>query len=106
MTGESLGQGSYGKVETCVNVFTGQEFAVKIIQKVAGLFNRSKVIFTTQRTDVNVIMLPPPICPTIFSFIVKTVTLNLILLNSAIKTTVGILLYKIPIYSYKSSPPL
>jgi len=44
LTGESLGEGSYGKVETCVNVFTGKEYAVKIIQKVAGLFNRSAVL--------------------------------------------------------------
>ena len=34
LTGQSLGEGSYGKVETCVNVFTGIEYAVKIIEKV------------------------------------------------------------------------
>merc|ERR1712158_105191 len=37
LTGQSLGEGSYGKVETCVNVFTGIEYAVKIIEKVPGL---------------------------------------------------------------------
>jgi len=44
LTGESLGEGSYGKVETCVNVFTGIEYAVKIIEKIPGLFNRSKIL--------------------------------------------------------------
>merc|ERR1712121_614777 len=44
LTGESLGEGSYGKVETCVNVFTGLQYAVKIIEKVPGLFNRSKIL--------------------------------------------------------------
>merc|ERR1712107_743146 len=33
LTGQSLGEGSYGKVENCVNVFTGIEYAVKIIEK-------------------------------------------------------------------------
>merc|ERR1711972_301006 len=42
LTGQSLGEGSYGKVENCVNVFTGIEYAVKIIEKVPGFFNRSK----------------------------------------------------------------
>jgi len=44
LTGEHLGEGSYGRVETCVNVFTGLEYAVKIIDKVPGLFNRSKIL--------------------------------------------------------------
>jgi MAP kinase interacting serine/threonine kinase len=44
LPGEPLGEGSTGKVETCVNVFTGLEYAVKIIRKVPGLFNRSKVL--------------------------------------------------------------
>merc|ERR1712227_776948 len=44
LTGQSLGEGSYGKVENCVNVFTGIEYAVKIIQKVPGFFNRSKIL--------------------------------------------------------------
>merc|ERR1711973_339607 len=44
LTGQSLGEGSYGKVETCVNVFTGIEYAVKIIEKVPGFFNRSKIL--------------------------------------------------------------
>ena len=42
MTGESLGEGSYGRVESCKNVFTGIEYAVKIIEKRPGSFNRSK----------------------------------------------------------------
>merc|ERR1711962_715651 len=44
LTGQSLGEGSYGKVENCVNVFTGIEYAVKIIEKVPGVFNRSKIL--------------------------------------------------------------
>ena len=44
LTGESLGEGSYGKVETCVNVFTQIEYAVKTIEKIPGLFNRSKIL--------------------------------------------------------------
>jgi len=44
MTGETLGEGSYGRVETCVNVFTGFQYAVKVIEKTPGLFSRSKVL--------------------------------------------------------------
>lgn len=44
LTGETLGEGSYGKVETCRNVYTGIEYAVKIIEKRPGLYNRSKVL--------------------------------------------------------------
>jgi len=44
LTGETLGEGSYGKVETCKNVYTGLEYAVKIIEKRPGLYNRSKVL--------------------------------------------------------------
>merc|ERR1711953_659681 len=36
MTGEILGQGAYASVRTCRNVWTDQEFAVKIIDKVPG----------------------------------------------------------------------
>merc|ERR1711971_870355 len=32
LTGETLGEGSYGKVETCVNIYTGLEYAVKADQ--------------------------------------------------------------------------
>jgi len=44
LTGESLGEGSYGKVETCVNVYTGIQYAVKTIEKIPGLFSRSKIL--------------------------------------------------------------
>jgi len=44
LTGETLGEGSYGKVETCKNVYTGIEYAVKIIEKRPGLYSRSKVL--------------------------------------------------------------
>ena len=44
LPGELLGEGNNGKVETCVNVFTGQEFAVKIIRKAPGTFNRVKIL--------------------------------------------------------------
>ena len=33
LTGEVLGQGAYGKVWTCKNIYTCQEYAVKIIDK-------------------------------------------------------------------------
>lgn len=36
MTGEILGQGAYASVRTCRNIWTDQEFAVKIIDKVPG----------------------------------------------------------------------
>lgn len=36
MTGEVLGEGAYASVQTCVNMYTDQEFAVKIIDKVPG----------------------------------------------------------------------
>merc|ERR1739838_1020445 len=44
LTGETLGEGSYGRVEACKNVFTGIEYAVKIIEKRPGSFSRSKVL--------------------------------------------------------------
>ena len=44
LPGEALGRGSHGAVETCVNVFTQQQFAVKVIRKVAGVFHRAKVL--------------------------------------------------------------
>ena len=34
LTGEKLGQGAYASVQTCVNIYTEVEYAVKIIEKV------------------------------------------------------------------------
>lgn len=39
-----LGQGSYGRVETCVNIYTNIEYAVKIINKDSWAFNRQKML--------------------------------------------------------------
>lgn len=36
LTGEILGEGAYASVQTCVNVFTDLEYAVKIIDKIPG----------------------------------------------------------------------
>merc|ERR1711953_814192 len=36
LTGEVLGQGAYASVQTCVNIYTEVEYAVKIIEKVPG----------------------------------------------------------------------
>jgi len=36
LTGEFLGQGAYASVQTCVNIWTDVEYAVKIIDKVPG----------------------------------------------------------------------
>lgn len=36
LTGEVLGEGAYASVQTCVSIYTDQEFAVKIIEKVPG----------------------------------------------------------------------
>merc|ERR1719495_2993243 len=44
LTGDTLGEGSYGKVQTCVNINTGMEYAVKTIEKKPGLYSRSKVM--------------------------------------------------------------
>ena len=44
LTGEVLGEGSYGKVCTCVNIYTQLEYAVKIIEKSPGLYSRGKVL--------------------------------------------------------------
>jgi len=44
LTGETLGEGSYGRVETCVNIFTDLEYAVKVIEKKPGFYCRSKVL--------------------------------------------------------------
>ena len=62
LTGESLGEGSYGKVETCVNVYTGIQYAVKTIEKIPRLFSRSKIlkeieIYHLCRGQQNVIQL-------------------------------------------------
>merc|ERR1711892_777143 len=62
LTGETLGEGSYGRVETCKNVFTGIEYAVKIIEKRPGSYNRAKVlkeieIFDLCRGQRNIIQL-------------------------------------------------
>merc|ERR1711981_575155 len=39
-----LGEGSYGRVESCVNVYTQMEYAVKIINKDSWTFNRQKML--------------------------------------------------------------
>ncbi len=44
LTGEILGEGSYGRVETCINMYTDMEYAVKIISKNNWCFSRSKVL--------------------------------------------------------------
>lgn len=36
LTGEILGEGAYASVQTCVNIYTDLEFAVKVIDKVPG----------------------------------------------------------------------
>lgn len=41
---EELGCGSYGRVETCVNIYTGVEYAVKIINKDSWYFQRQKML--------------------------------------------------------------
>ena len=42
LTGEVLGQGAYASVQTCVNIYTEVEYAVKIIDKVPA-HSRSRV---------------------------------------------------------------
>jgi len=42
LTGEVLGQGAYASVQTCVNIYTDVEYAVKIIEKIPG-HSRSRV---------------------------------------------------------------
>ncbi|TRY78419.1 hypothetical protein TCAL_01677, partial [Tigriopus californicus] len=44
LTGDVLGEGSYGRVETCINMFTDVEYAVKIISTSNWCFSRSKVL--------------------------------------------------------------
>lgn len=36
LTGEILGEGAYASVQTCVNIYTDLEYAVKIIEKIPG----------------------------------------------------------------------
>jgi serine/threonine protein kinase len=36
LTGEILGEGAYASVQTCINIYTDMEFAVKIIDKIPG----------------------------------------------------------------------
>jgi len=42
--GDVLGEGAYGLVRTCKSVFSGVEYAVKIIEKKPGSFLRSKLL--------------------------------------------------------------
>lgn len=44
LTGDILGEGAYGQVQTCKSVFSGVEYAVKIIEKKPGSFLRSKLL--------------------------------------------------------------
>jgi len=44
LTGEVLGEGSYGRVEGCTHIHTGQEYAVKIISKQSWHFSRPKIL--------------------------------------------------------------
>jgi len=44
LTGDVLGEGSYGRVETCINMFTDFEYAVKLISKSDWCFSRAKVL--------------------------------------------------------------
>merc|ERR1719499_190430 len=43
LTGEMLGQGAYASVQTCVNIYTEIEYAVKIIDKTVPTHSRSRV---------------------------------------------------------------
>merc|ERR1712117_859903 len=43
LTGEVLGQGAYASVQTCVNIYTEVEYAVKIIDKTVPTHSRSRV---------------------------------------------------------------
>lgn len=36
LTGEILGEGAYASVQTCVNIYTDLEYAVKVIDKIPG----------------------------------------------------------------------
>ena len=44
LTGEILGEGAYASVQTCINMYTNMEFAVKIIEKIPG-HPRARVYF-------------------------------------------------------------
>merc|ERR1712226_224144 len=44
LKGEELGHGSYGRVETCINLVTGVEYAVKIVDKDSWQFQRQKML--------------------------------------------------------------
>jgi len=44
LKGEILGEGSYGRVETCIFQLTGHEFAVKIVSKTSPSFSRAKIM--------------------------------------------------------------
>lgn len=44
LTSEVLGEGSYGKVLSCVNNFTDVEYAVKVISKSSWYYSRQKVL--------------------------------------------------------------
>ncbi|KAH0464499.1 hypothetical protein IEQ34_007285 [Dendrobium chrysotoxum] len=55
--GELLGRGQFGAVYQCVSVSTGEDFAVKIIDKFSGCFDRrlvySEIKFTLLAADEN-----------------------------------------------------
>merc|ERR1719233_1320022 len=67
LTGEVLGQGAYASVQTCVNIFTGIEHAVKIIEKVPthsrsrvfkeiDLFHHCQVRLSTHQNQLNYLL--------------------------------------------------
>ena len=72
LTGEVLGQGAYASVQTCVNIYSEVEYAVKIIDKVPGhsrarvfkeidLFHHCQVgLITIQLVTLYLICVPGP----------------------------------------------
>ena len=52
MTDEVLDRGAYATVHTCVNIYTGREYAVKITEQVAEL-SKSRVFEVKTQTTLE-----------------------------------------------------
>ena len=78
LTGEVLGQGAYASVQTCVNIYTDVEYAVKIIDKVPthsrarvfkeiDLFHHCQVLPAGLHCNLRLIIFSIRVIPTSFN---------------------------------------
>ena len=76
LTGEVLGQGAYASVQTCVNIYTEMEYAVKIIEKVPT-HSRSRVfkeidLFHHCQVTTSLVFSPVSYQPSVTCRVIRT----------------------------------